>query len=134
MLQRTLVPSFFLSSLFLFCLFTYFHLHVISCDLSSKDIRGYVCVWGVRGCVRVCTGVHRCARVCVDMPVCGWVGTSVHKCALMCVWKCLGVCECVWDEFSEYLLENRVPTSVDFNTYPIRILYYCFQKWTAAGC
>ena len=29
---------------------------------------------------------------------------------------------CVWDEFSEYLLENWVPTSADFNTYPIRIL------------
>ena len=27
-----------------------------------------------------------------------------------------------WDEFSEFLLENRVPTSADFNTYPIRIL------------
>ena len=26
-----------------------------------------------------------------------------------------------WDEFSEFLLENRVPTSADFNTYPIRI-------------
>ena len=30
---------------------------------------------------------------------------------------------CAWDEFSEYLLENRVPTSADFNTYPIRIFY-----------
>ena len=28
-----------------------------------------------------------------------------------------------WDEFSEFLLENRVPTSADFNTYPIRIFY-----------
>ena len=27
----------------------------------------------------------------------------------------------MWDEFSEYLLENRFPTSADFNTYPIRI-------------
>ena len=26
-----------------------------------------------------------------------------------------------WDEFSEFLLENRVPTSVDFNAFPIRI-------------
>ena len=25
---------------------------------------------------------------------------------------------CAWDEFSEYLLENRVPTSADFNMYP----------------
>ena len=30
----------------------------------------------------------------------------------------------VWDEFSEFLPENRVPTSADFNTYPIRI--FCF--------
>ena len=28
-----------------------------------------------------------------------------------------------WDEFSEFLLENRVPTSADFNTYPIRIFF-----------
>ena len=27
----------------------------------------------------------------------------------------------VLDEFSEYLLETRVNTSADFNTYPIRI-------------
>ena len=27
----------------------------------------------------------------------------------------------VWDEFSEFLPENRVFTSADFNTYPIRI-------------
>ena len=26
------------------------------------------------------------------------------------------VCECVWDEFSEFLPENRVPTSAVFNT------------------
>ena len=29
----------------------------------------------------------------------------------------------VWDEFSEFRPENRVPTSADFNTYPIRILF-----------
>ena len=45
--------------------------------------------------VCVCTGAGGCVRV--------WVGA------------------CVWDEFSEFLLENRVPTSADFNTYPIRI-------------
>ena len=28
---------------------------------------------------------------------------------------------CAWDEFSEYLLEDRVPTSADFNMYPIQI-------------
>ena len=31
------------------------------------------------------------------------------------------VCACVWDEFSEFLPENRVPKSVDFNMYPIQI-------------
>ena len=30
----------------------------------------------------------------------------------------------VWDEFSEFLPENRVPTSADFNTYPIQIFYF----------
>ena len=39
---------------------------------------------------------------------------------------------CVWDEFLEFLLENRVPTSADFNTYPIRIfhIYSHFILWT----
>ena len=61
-------------------------------------------VWtGVRGCAQVCMGERGCARVCVGM--CGYAQ----------------VCACVWDEFSEFLPENRVPTSVDFNTYPIRI-------------
>ena len=32
----------------------------------------------------------------------------------------------VWDEFSEFLPENRVPTSADFNTYPIRF-FLMFQ-------
>ena len=33
-----------------------------------------------------------------------------------------------WDEFSEFLLfENRVPTSADFNTYPIRIFFFDFS-------
>ena len=54
---------------------------------------------GVRGfacvCARVCTGLRGYARVCA----------------------------CMWDEFSEFLLENRVPTSADFNTYPIRIFF-----------
>ena len=55
----------------------------------------------VRRCVRVCAGVRRCAQVCT--------GVSGY------VW--------VWDVFSEFLLENRVPTSADFNTFPIRIFY-----------
>ena len=40
--------------------------------------------------------------------------------------QCARVCECVWDKFSEFLPENRVPTSADFNTYPIRIFYLLF--------
>ena len=37
---------------------------------------------------------------------------SVRRCAWISQ-----VCTCVWDEFSEFLLENRVPTSADFNKY-----------------
>ena len=48
---------------------------------------------GVGGYAQVCSGVGGSARVCAG----------------------------VWDEFSEFLLENRVPTSADFNTYPIQI-------------
>ena len=36
-----------------------------------------------------------------------------------CMW-------CVWDEFSEYLLETWVLTSADFNTYPIRIFWWSY--------
>ena len=37
---------------------------------------------------------------------------------------------CAWDEFSEFLQENRVPTSADFNTYPIRIFFSGFiMEW-----
>ena len=61
-----------------------------------------VCV-GVRGYALLWVGVGGCAQVCVDMH------------------KCVHVCVCVWDEFSVFLPENRVPTSADFNTYPIRI-------------
>ena len=77
-------------------------------------------------CVGVCAGVHGCAWVCAGVRgyVQGcivWAG--VHWCVQVCieVRGCLRVC--VWDEFSEYLLENRVPTSADFNTYPIRIFF-----------
>ena len=51
----------------------------------------------------VCAGVHGCV----------WKSEEVHKCLQVCV----------LDEFSEYLLETRVNTSADFNTYPIRIFY-----------
>ena len=63
----------------------------------------------------MCAGVCGCARVCVG--VCGFARerTGVRGYAQ--------VCACVWDEFSEFLPENRVPTSADFNTYPIRIFF-----------
>ena len=63
-----------------------------------------------------------CVRACADMQGCAWVCAgvrSVGRCAQVC--GCLQVC--AWDEFSEHLLENRVPTSADFNTYPIRIFH-----------
>ena len=68
----------------------------------------------VRGCARVCGGVRECVHGSVR--VCAGVGGSA--------WVCAGVrgYAWVWDVFSEFLLENRVPTSADFNTFPIRIL------------
>ena len=107
-----------------------------------KGISGYVwdvCV-GVLECAQVCMGVCRYARVCVGMPECArvcevvdgyaWVCVGVHRCVRVCTgmrWCVRGyawVYACVWDEFSEFLLENRVPTSADFNTYPIRIFSF----------
>ena len=44
-------------------------------------------------------GMCGCARVCTGVRGYAWV----------------------WDVSSEFLLENRVPTSADFNTFPIRI-------------
>ena len=35
---------------------------------------------------------------------------------------------CEWDEFSEFLPENRVPTSADFNTFPIQILVITYSQ------
>ena len=90
---------------------------------------------GVRRCGRVCAGVRgyvcvrRHARVCVGMcrgAQYGRVCIGVHWCAQVCVKLCGCLRVCSWDEFSEYLLENRVPTSVDFNTYPIQIFYHTF--------
>ena len=31
--------------------------------------------------------------------------------------------ECVWDEFSEYLLETRFLTSANYNPHPLRIFF-----------
>ena len=72
-------------------------------------------------CVGVCAGVQGCAWVCAGVR-------SVGGCAqvFVKVSGCLRVC--AWDEFSEYLLENRVPTSADFNTYPIRIFNFGLEQ------
>ena len=78
---------------------------------TTAGVRVCVCV---RGYARVCVGMRRGGRVCI----------GVHKCALVCVKVCGCLQVCAWDEFSEYLLVNRVPTSADFNTYPIRIFSF----------
>ena len=73
------------------------------CVSVCMGVRGCVQVWeGVHGYAQVCAGVHRCACVCTGVRGYAWV----------------------WDVFSEFLLENRVPTSADFNTFPIRILIF----------
>ena len=59
-----------------------------------------VCM-GVHGCVQVWEVVHGYVRVCTGVRGYAWV----------------------WGVFSEFLLENRVPTSADFNMFPIRILF-----------
>ena len=99
----------------------------------------FVCTCGVcasvYGCVQVCAGVHRYAWVCAG--VCGrmhgvrgfvqvFVGVWAGVCA--CEYICMGVCGsaqvCVGvREFSEFLPENRVLTSADFNMYPTRIFF-----------
>ena len=90
-----------------------------------------VCL-SVHGCVQVCTdvcgyaracvGVYMCAQVCMGVP--GFVQVFVGVWA-GCVCGSAQVCV---REFSEFLPENRVLTSADFNMYPIRIffLYYYF--------
>ena len=76
---------------------------------------------GMHECAQVCAGVDGYAWVCVGMRGYMQVCAGVHRCALVCAGICMGV-QCVRDEFSEFLLENRVPTSADYNTDPIRIL------------
>ena len=75
----------------------------------------------VCGCARVCGCVRECAGVCMGVCGCVQVWEGVHGYARVCT----GVrgYAWVWDVFSEFLLENRVPTSADFNTFPIRIFY-----------
>ena len=120
MLQRTLAPSFFLSSFFLLLSICLFCIWPIYIWLISPKCHYY--------CYYYCTGMHGYARVCT-----GSVGVSagmhgyVGGCGCVWVWASVGGClrlwAVVWDEFSEFLPENRVPTSADFNTYPIRIFY-----------
>ena len=70
----------------------------------------------VRGCARACMGVRGCGRVCV----------GVRGCARVSVGECGCVRVCVWDEFSEYLLETRFLTSANYNPHPLRIFYNIF--------
>ena len=71
---------------------------------------------GVRGCLWVYVCMHRGAQ-------CGQVCVSVRWCVFRNSWVSASVCVCGMNS-QKYLLENRVPTSADFNTYPIRI--FCF--------
>ena len=50
------------------------------------------------------------------------------------MWVCSGVCGYAWDEFSEYLLETRVLTSADFNTYTIGIFSMIFAVKKSLDC
>ena len=87
-------------------------------------------MWGVREFVRVCGGVRECAgvcgSVCMDVRGCVQVWEGLHGYARVCT----GVrgYAWVWDVFSEFLPENRVPTSADFNTFPIRIFLAGFSS------
>ena len=55
------------------------------------------------GFVRVCAGVQGDGRVSA------------------CLSGYARLCACVWDEFSEFLPENGIPTSADLNTYFLQI-------------
>ena len=68
----------------------------------------------------VCTSVRECVHVCFGAQVCVYSGVCRYT------WVCLGMCGCVGDEVSEYILETGVLTSADFNTYPIRIFSILF--------
>ena len=86
---------------------------------------------GDRKCAQVCAGVRRFVQVCTGVLVC----TSVSWCAQLylgvskCAQVCMCVCGCVWDEFSEYLLETRFLTSANYSTHPLRIVFkYNFKQ------
>ena len=64
-----------------------------------------------------CAGVYKCSLLCAAMPGCKQVSICV--------------CMCVWDEFSEYLLETRFLTSANYDTHPLRIfldVLHIFKK------
>ena len=61
---------------------------------------------------------HYCSMSQVSGTVCGYA------------W----VCGCMWDEFSECLLETRVLTSADINKYPIRIFNGKIDNCNAFHC
>ena len=150
---------FFLSSFYLSAIFPFTCNFIWFVKLrASAGISGYV--WGVQGCVGcawgcawvcagecwcvwvwagvwVCASACKCTEVCIGVCGCGKECMGVHRHALVCTGVCgyAQVCVCVWDEFSEFLLENRVSTSADFNTYPIRIFYSLLQKiWFRPKC
>ena len=75
------------------------------------------------GCAQVYAGVRGCAGE--GMRRCAWVWEWAEGGLHGCAW----VCAYVWDEFSEFLLETRVLTSADFNTYPIRIFIIHPNLW-----
>ena len=83
-------------------------------------------------CVRVCSSVQVCtdvrgyARACVGVCMCAQVCRGVRGFVQVFVSAqvCVGV-----REFSEFLPENRVLTSADFNcTYPIRIFLFVVAR------
>ena len=76
-------------------------------------------IYQVKGISGYVLGVCRCMQV--SAGVCGyaWVFMGVRGYARVCAY--------VWDEFSEFFLENRVLTSADFNTFPIRIFILGFK-------
>ena len=74
------------------------HVTHVTNDANVTNVTyGYVRVTGVHGYEWVWVVAHGCARV--------------------------GVCGCICDEFSEYLLETRFLTSANYNTHPLRIFY-----------
>ena len=80
----------------------------------------------------MCAGVRGCMQMCAGMPQCGMVCADVHGCVRVFTGLCVyarvfvGMHGCVWDEFSEFLLETRFLTSANYNIHPLRF----FSKQT----